>query len=157
MSKSAVYILWLHHFSDLLYCLCSLDFALLMSSLHRKIIHSSIFCCLYGSELRGSCLSRDAPTSPLQPPPPALPGGQSGIPKPAERYNLSIMSWVCPEAQNTSPGRCPRGILIRCPNHLSWLLLTLPSLRESPGTLQGKPISTACMRDLALSVTTHSS
>ena len=77
-------------------------------------------------------------------------------------------------ARNTSSGRHPGGILIRCPSLLIWLLsmwrssgstpspsrmtelLTL-SLRESPDILRRKPISAACIRDLVLSVTTHNS
>uniref|UniRef100_A0AAZ1XXX0 NACHT domain-containing protein n=1 Tax=Oreochromis aureus TaxID=47969 RepID=A0AAZ1XXX0_OREAU len=34
------------------------------------------------------------PASP-QPPPPVCPGEHQGIPRPAERYNLSSVSWVC--------------------------------------------------------------
>uniref|UniRef100_H2L409 NACHT LRR and PYD domain-containing protein n=1 Tax=Oryzias latipes TaxID=8090 RepID=H2L409_ORYLA len=66
------------------------------------------------------------------------------------------------------------GIRTRCPSHLNWLLsmwrrsgstpsslrvtelLTL-SLRERPATLRRKLISAACIRDLVLSVMTHSS
>uniref|UniRef100_A0A3Q2V6R8 C2H2-type domain-containing protein n=1 Tax=Haplochromis burtoni TaxID=8153 RepID=A0A3Q2V6R8_HAPBU len=39
------------------------------------------------------------PPSP-QPPPPAYPGEHQGVPRPAERYNLSCVSWVCPGASS---------------------------------------------------------
>ena len=68
-------------------------------------------------------------------------------------------SWTCHECRH------PGGILIRCPNHLNWLLsiqrssgptqspswmaelLTL-SLKETPATLRRKPILAACTCDL---------
>uniref|UniRef100_A0AAZ1X3V8 G-protein coupled receptors family 1 profile domain-containing protein n=1 Tax=Oreochromis aureus TaxID=47969 RepID=A0AAZ1X3V8_OREAU len=105
----------------------------------------------------GSSLSREAQTS-LSPRVLGLPRGLLPV----------------GHARNTSPRRRPGGILVRCPNHLNWLLsmwrssgstlspsrmaelLTL-SLRERPATLRRKPISAACIRDLVLSVTTHSS
>ena len=93
-----------------------------------------------------------------------------------------IVSPTCPGASPGSPpsGTCPEHLTREAsrrhpnPSHLSWLLsmwrssgftpspsqmtelLTL-SLRESPDTLRRKPISAACIRDLVLLVTTHSS
>lgn len=75
---------------------------------------------------RSSSLSREAPCPPL----PAPQGRHQCVPKPANRYNLSSMSSVCPRdlfqvghALYTSPRRCPGGILVRCSNHLKWLLM----------------------------------
>ena len=85
-----------------------------------------------------------------------------------------IVSPACPgsttgrlpvgRAQNTSPGRCPGGILIRCPSHLFWLLSTWRSPSEplldnqaSPPISKGelktkwrKHISSACPGGLVL-------
>lgn len=49
----------------------------------------------------------------------ALPGWSPGCPKPTVIYNLPSpmgCTW------SSSTGSCPRGILVRCPNHLTWLL-----------------------------------
>lgn len=73
--------------------------------------------------------------------------------------------------QKTSKGRHPGSILIRCTNHLSWLLSThrsigaplcmsellTPSLRLSPETLQRKYFKTFCIHNLIISVTIQSS
>lgn len=45
------------------------------------------------------------------------------------RYNPSSEFWVG-SAWKTSQGRCPGGILIRCLNHLNWLIFT----RRSSGS-----------------------
>lgn len=109
-------------------------------------------------------------------PPPACPGKHQGVPRPAERYNLSSVSWGCPRASSRwDMPRTPHpgGILIRCPNHLNWLLsmwrsssftlslsrmaelLTL-SLSEMPAIVRRKPISATCIRNLVLLVNIHS-
>ncbi len=50
------------------------------------------------------------------------------------------MFWVCPRvsqcARKASRGRHLGGILIWCPNHLNWLLLTLRSSGSTPSILQ---------------------
>ncbi|KAK0151754.1 hypothetical protein N1851_006880 [Merluccius polli] len=105
---------------------------------------------------------------------PLPPGGPRGVPRPAGICNPSSQFWVYPVVsyQLDVPGKPPRGgILIRCPNHLNWLLstprssgstlsslrmselLTL-SLRLSPATLRRKLIWAACIPDLLLSIDT---
>lgn len=59
--------------------------------------------------------------------PQTLMNGHRGVPKPAERHNLSTVSWLfhglspCGHSWNTSPS----GIWFRCPNYLKWILLLL--------------------------------
>ena len=108
-----------------------------------------------------------------------LTGESPGTPRPEKRYNPSTWSWVYPlvllpvgRARNTSLGKRPSGILIRCLNHLNWLLSTQRSsgstlspsrmaellslsVRETPATLQRKPISASCTPDLIHSVMNH--
>lgn len=53
-----------------------------------------------------------------------------------------IISWLYPmpaqgllqvgHAQNISPGRCPGGVLARCPNHITWLLSMQRSSDSTP-------------------------
>ena len=46
----------------------------------------------------GAAASAEKPRRPSpQPLPPALPGESQGVPRPAERYNPSSVSWVGPE------------------------------------------------------------
>lgn len=58
---------------------------------------------------------------------PVSPGRSWDALRPADMCNPSSEFWVYPGvskpagyAQKTSKGRCPRGFLIRCLNHLSW-------------------------------------
>lgn len=55
------------------------------------------------------------------------------------KCNRSSMFWVSPEVSSqmdmpgkTSKGKCPGGLLIRCPNHLTWLF----SSQRSSGSTQ---------------------
>ena len=91
------------------------------------------------------------------------------------QVSRETVSPTCPECSQESPtSGTSRRHPIRCPSHLIWLLsmrrsngstpspcrmtkLLNLSLTESPNTLRRKLISTTCIRDLVLSVTTHSS
>ncbi|KAL3987830.1 uromodulin [Sarotherodon galilaeus] len=94
-------------------------------------------------------------------------GEHQGLPRPAK--NAQVLGWW-------DVPRTPHlgGILVRCPNHLIWLLsmwrssgstlspsqmaeLPTLSLRERPASLWRKLISTACICDLILSATINSS
>ncbi len=60
---------------------------------------------------------------------------QQGVPRPANRYNPSSVSWVCSgiSSQLDMAGTPPlAGILTRYPNHPNWLLSTW---RSSSSTL----------------------
>ena len=76
----------------------------------------------------GAAASAEKPRPPSpQLLPPALPGGSRGVPRPAERYNPSSVSWVDPGVSSRwdMPETPPEGgVLTRCPNHLNWLLST---------------------------------
>lgn len=49
---------------------------------------------------RGCNPSRETRPPFSQPPSSAYPGEHRGIPRPTERHNLTIVSWVCPEASS---------------------------------------------------------
>ncbi len=72
---------------------------------------------------------------------PAPLGGSRGVLRPDEMWNPSSVCWVYPgvsyqlDMQKASKGRRPEGILIRCPNHLDWLLSTRRSSGSSPSSL----------------------
>lgn len=53
-----------------------------------------------------------------------------GIPRPDEIYNCSRVLWVCPAV--SYHGSHPEGILIRCLDHLNWLLLISRSSSSTP-------------------------
>ncbi len=140
----------------------------MISYVHPSIHPSS--SAYPGPGRRGSSLSRDGQTSF------SLDTSSYSSGRNTEAFPGQSGDIILPvgRAQNTSPGRRPGGIQNRCPSHLSWLLsmsrssgstlsssrvnelLTL-SLRERPATLRRKLISAACIRDLVLSVMTHSS
>lgn len=62
-----------------------------------KSIQSSIhFLPLIWVLVAGAAAMQKCPDFPSWPPPPALPGGHCGVPKPSERHYVSNMSWVCP-------------------------------------------------------------
>lgn len=69
---------------------------------HQDHLHPSIFSHLSG--LSGSSLSTAVQTSP------PLHGEQRGVSKPAERNNLSSMSWLCPPISHGIPH--PGSILV---------------------------------------------
>lgn len=92
-------------------------------------IHPSIHYILGRVAVAAGYSRRPSPPATL----PAPPGGADIIP-PASSGSAtgSPPSWLCPEVP--SEWRRPGGILIRCPNHLSWLLVPAPHC--SPASLQ---------------------
>ena len=100
-------------------------------TLIRQSIYPSIYPSIHpssnaylGSGREGSSLSRESQTSQSPATLSSSSGGFRGIPKPAKRKHvLGLPGRLLPmgRALNTSSGRPPVGILIRCPNPL-WLL-----------------------------------
>ena len=144
-------------------------------TVENNIIHPTIIFCLIHSRVERAAARPPSP----QLPPPSPPKEHQGAPRPAEGYSLSSVSWVCLVvfSQLDIPGTPHQGgtreHLNQMPalNHLNRLLLMwrtrgstlrlylmtellILSLRQSAAT---KQISGACISDLVLSVTTHSS
>lgn len=78
--------------------------------LFKMIIESSEWMtpCFYSYRLSRSWWQLSELHRLPSPLPPALPGWQQGIPKPAERCNLCSTSWFCPRASPAVPGDSPR-------------------------------------------------
>ena len=132
------------------------------------------------SSLRGSSFSSEPQTSVS---PAMLANFDWGIPRRSQAreemkslhlvLGLPLSLLPVGYARSTSWGRHPGGILIRCPNHLNWLLSTQRSNGSIPGPFRwlrfspylywrpqppcGENPFQPCTRDLILSIMTHRS
>jgi len=114
------------------------DMAHIYQSVISRSIHPSILICLIRGRVVGAADPAGRPRLPSHPQHfPARSRGFRGVPRPTALSVLGLPRGLLPvgHTRNTSKGRHPGEIRIRCPNHLSWLLLTGRSSGSTPSSL----------------------